>query len=389
MASSTTTCSHFKLSLVAVFVLFATLTPSQAKKRPAEKLNVIDKCWRLDLNWVNNRERLTTCSVGFAGKMVNNVGKGLVHYVVTDPSDDPVNPRPGTLRYGATVINSKVWITFQQDMRIKLKQPLLVSSFTTIDGRGSSIHIAEGSCLLLYKVTNVIIHSIRIHHCRPRPGGAVIAPGSQKMQLSATDGDAIRLVGSSKIWIDHNTFYQCTDGLLDVTRGSTDITISNNWFRNHDKVMLLGHDDGFLRDKNMKVTVIFNHFGPDLNQRMPRVRHGYAHVANNLYKGWRDYAIGGSMNPSIMSESNLFIAPNSGNKKITWRQDKEITGRSWSFHSVNDIFINGAYASQSTSNEVRLPHYTKGQNFRVTNARYVRALTRMSGALRCNERRRC
>ncbi|CAM8931078.1 unnamed protein product [Rhodiola kirilowii] len=276
-------------------------------------------------------------------------------------------------------------------MRIKLKQPLLVSSFTTIDGRGSSIHIAEGSCLLLYKVTNVIIHSIRIHHCQPKPGGPVVAPGSQSqiMQMSATDRDAIRLVGSSKIWIDHNTFYQCTDGLLDVTRGSTDITISNNWFRNHDKVMLLGHDDGFLRDKNMKVTVIFNHFGPDLNQRMPRVRHGYAHVVNNLYKGWGDYAIGGSMNPSIVSESNLFIAPNSGNKKITWRQDKQIKGRSWSFQSVNDLFINGAYVKQSTGNKVKPPNYNKEQSFRVANARYVRTLTRMSGALRCNEKRRC
>ncbi|KAL9674111.1 hypothetical protein QQ045_030381 [Rhodiola kirilowii] len=114
---------------------------------------------------------------------------------------------------------------------------------------------------------------------------------------------------------------------------------------------------------------------------MPRVRHGYAHVVNNLYKGWGDYAIGGSMNPSIVSESNLFIAPNSGNKKITWRQDKQIKGRSWSFQSVNDLFINGAYVKQSTGNKVKPPNYNKEQSFRVANARYVRALTRMSGAL--------
>ncbi|KAL9685084.1 hypothetical protein QQ045_022531 [Rhodiola kirilowii] len=200
------TSSPFKPSLVLIFLLFVCLAPALAKNRPAEKLNVIDKCWRPDPKWVHNRERLASCSVGFAGKMYDNAGTGLVHFVVTDPSDDPVNPRPGTLRYGATVLNGKVWITFERDMRIKLKQPLLVSSFTTIDGRGSSIHIAEGSCLLMYKVTNVIIHSIRIHHCRPSPGGPVIAPGSGIMQMSATDGDAIRLVGSSKIWIDHNTF---------------------------------------------------------------------------------------------------------------------------------------------------------------------------------------
>jgi pectate lyase len=60
------------------------------------------------------------------------------------------------------------------------------------------------------------------------------------------------------------------DGLLDVTRGSTAVTISNNWFRDHDKVMLLGHDDGYVRDRNMRVTLAFNRFGPNCKQRMPR-----------------------------------------------------------------------------------------------------------------------
>ena len=46
-----------------------------------------------------------------------------------------------------------------------------------------------------------------------------------------------------------------------------------------------------------------------------RIRYGYAHVVNNLYREWSQYAIGGSMNPSVKSEANLFIAPKSGNKK--------------------------------------------------------------------------
>ena len=40
--------------------------------------------------------------------------------------------------------------------------------------------------------------------------------------------------------------------------------------KNQDKVMLLGHDDGFLHDKNIKVTVMYSHFGPKCNQRMVR-----------------------------------------------------------------------------------------------------------------------
>jgi len=47
-----------------------------------------------------------------------------------------------------------------------------------------------------------------------------------------------------------------------------------------------------------------------------RIRHGYAHVANNLYMGWVQYAIGGSMEPSLKSQSNLFIAPATGKKEV-------------------------------------------------------------------------
>jgi pectate lyase len=34
--------------------------------------------------------------------------------------------------------------------------------------------------------------------------------------------------------------------------------------------VLLGHSDDFTEDKDMKVTVAFNRFGPGLVQRMPR-----------------------------------------------------------------------------------------------------------------------
>ncbi|KAK2980366.1 hypothetical protein RJ640_014539 [Escallonia rubra] len=60
------------------------------------------------------------------------------------------------------------------------------------------------------------------------------------------------------------------------------------------KVMLLGHSDSYVRDKQMQVTIAYNHFGEGLIQRMPRCRHGYFHVVNNDYTHWEMYAIGGS-----------------------------------------------------------------------------------------------
>lgn len=40
-----------------------------------------------------------------------------------------------------------------------------------------------------------------------------------------------------------------------------------------------------------------------------RVRYGYVHVANNKYDKWKLYAIGGSSEPTILSEGNFYVAP--------------------------------------------------------------------------------
>ncbi|KAB1203804.1 putative pectate lyase 16 [Morella rubra] len=380
---------RFVLALVVVIVFAAKGSLSKRTEIVGLKRNVIDRCWRWNPDWRRNRQQLATCSVGYAGKMTSLIGKGLIRYVVTDPSDNPLNPKPGTLRYGATMIKGKKWITFKRKMSIELEKPLLIGSFTAIDGRGTEVHIAGNACLLIYKASNVIIHGLWIHHCRSQPPSSVMGPDSKIMALGQVDGDAIRLVTASKVWLDHNTLYECQDGLLDVTRGSTDITISNNWFKNQDKVMLLGHDDGYLRDKNMKVTVMYNHFGPNCNQRMPRIRHGYAHVANNLYQGWMQYAIGGSTSPRVKSEANLFIAPESGKKEITWRKISSYGERSsCRFYSVGDVFENGASFVQSDAVGAE-PRYNSEQVFKAADARFVRSLTASSGALRCTRRSRC
>ncbi|GMI79116.1 hypothetical protein HRI_001580900 [Hibiscus trionum] len=332
------------------------------------KMNVIDKCWRGNPLWRSHRQQSAKCSVGFVGKMTNNIGKDVVKYKVIDPSDDPLNPKQGTLRYRTTMIKGKVWITFKNSMQI------------TVD-----VHITGSGCLVVYHATDIIIHGLHIHHCKSQPPRTVMGPDSKVIHLGQMDGDARRLVTARKVWIDHNMLYECQDGLLDVTRGSTDVTVSNNWFRNQDKVMLLGHDDGHLRDRNMKITIVFNHFGPNCNQRMPRVRHGYAHEANDFYQGWEQYAIGGSMSPSIKSEANFFVAPNADNIEVTWRKGEKADKALWKFYSVGDIFENGASFTKQTGIGGAKPNYNQEQNFKVANAESVRDLTSASGVLKCSK----
>ncbi|MBA0755503.1 hypothetical protein Gogos_020201 [Gossypium gossypioides] len=264
-------------------------------------------------------------------------------------------------------------------MTITLQIPLLLSSFIAIDGRGVDVHITGAGCLLVYQATDIIIRGLLIQHCKAQSPSIVIGPNVKVIPLGQMDGDAIRLVTTRKVWIDHNTLYECQDDLLDVTRSSIDVTVSNNWFRNQDKVMLLEHDDGHLRDKNMKVTVIFNHFGPNCNQRMTRVRHGYAHVTNNFYLGWEQYAIGVSMSPSIKSEANFFVAPNdAGNKEVAWRKEEKGLKK---FYSVGDVLKNGASFSKQTGIGGARPNYNQEQNFKVVDVGSVKELTSESGVL--------
>jgi pectate lyase len=93
-------------------------------------------------------------------------------YVVTDSdNDDPVNPIPSTLRYGVSQ-EEPLWIIFDKDMVINLKEELFMNSHKTIDGRGQNIQIADGPCVTIRNVSNIIIHNIYIHGCVP--GGNVV-----------------------------------------------------------------------------------------------------------------------------------------------------------------------------------------------------------------------
>ncbi|KAF3530323.1 hypothetical protein DY000_02037769 [Brassica cretica] len=285
---------------------------SYLPEKPQNIMNPVDSCWRLKSDWTANRKDLADCAVGFGSSALG--GKKGSIYVVTNPNDNAANPQPGSLRYG--VIQDKpLWITFAKDMVLTLENELMVNSYKTIDGRGAKVEIAYGPCITIQEVTNVIVHGIRIHDCKPGKYGMVRSSTTHVGHRKGSDGDAIAISGSSNIWIDHCYLASCTDGLIDVIHASTGITISNNYFTQHDKVMLLGHNDDFVQDVKMKVTVAFNHFGPGLVERMPRVRRGYAHVANNRYDKWIMYAIGGSADPTIFSEGNYFIASDNSNSK--------------------------------------------------------------------------
>ncbi|KAH7283719.1 hypothetical protein KP509_34G020500 [Ceratopteris richardii] len=348
--------------------------------------NPIDDCWRCDLNWEANHRKLADCAIGFGRDAIG--GRDGALYVVTEPSDDAVDPKPGTLRY-AVIQTEPLWIIFKSDMNIVLKEELLMNSYKTIDGRGHQVHISNGPCITLHLVTNIIIHGIHVHDCKPGGNTMVRDSPTHVGHRSVSDGDGISLHGAKHVWVDHVSLARCTDGLLDATRGSTAITVSNSYFTQHNKVMLLGHSDSYVADKSMQATIAYNLFGEGLVQRMPRCRHGYFEVVNNDYTQWGMYAIGGSAAPTIHSKGNRYTASNNPSaKNVTKRMDSpESEWKTWDWSSHGDLFLNGAIFIASgvggSSN------YGNEASIEAKSSSLVGVFTTSAGALSCKAGSTC
>ncbi|CAL1406322.1 unnamed protein product [Linum trigynum] len=119
---------------------------------------------------------------------------------------------------------------------------------------------------------------------------------------------------------------------------------------------------------------------------MPRLRFGFAHVVNNDYTHWEMYAVGGSSNPTILSQGNRFIAPpNPASKEVTKREyADESVWKSWNWRSEEDLLLNGAIFVQSVGPITRLD-----QNTVITakQGSFVSRLTRSAGSLDCSMNR--
>ncbi|KAL0723422.1 hypothetical protein Bca4012_038021 [Brassica carinata] len=188
-----------------------------------------------------------------------------------------------------------------------------------------------------------------------------------------------------------------SDPLWITFAGDMSIVLKNELIMNSDKtidgrgakVMLLGHNDNSEVDESMKVTIAFNYFGSGLSERIPRVRRGYAHVANNRYDKWESYAIGGSADPTIFSEGNYFVAPDDPSKKqVTKRLESGSDRKSWKWISSKDVLLNGAYFEPSSNGAVT-SFYIREEEFSVYDGSLVPNLTSSAGPLSCYSDKIC
>ncbi|KAI9152905.1 hypothetical protein LWI28_002744 [Acer negundo] len=254
---------------------------------------------------------------GFGRSAIGGLRGPLYH--VTTLADDG----PGSLREGCRR-KDPLWIVFELSGTIHLSSHLSVSSYKTIDGRGQRIKLT-GKGLRLKECEHVIVCNLEFE------GGR------------GPDVDAIQIKPNSKhIWIDRCTLRDYDDGLIDITRESTDITISRCHFSQHDKTILIGADPSHVGDRCVRVT-IHHCFFDGTRQRHPRVRFGKVHLYNNYTRNWGIYAVCASVESQIYSQCNIYEA---GQKKVAFKYltekaaDKE-EARTGYLRSEGDLFIAG------------------------------------------------
>jgi len=138
----------------------------------------------------------------------------------------------------------------------------------------------------------------------------------------------VSLRQATHVWVDHCTFDDGPeraeraifgrplvrhDGLLDITKQSSHVTVSWNRFIGSDKASLVGSGDGQTGDQGkLKITYHHNRWD-DVRERAPRVRYGEVHVYNNLHvitdPARYGYSLGVGHRSRILSQANAWEWP--------------------------------------------------------------------------------
>ncbi|MFG3708914.1 family 16 glycoside hydrolase [Micromonospora sp. NPDC047670] len=199
-----------------------------------------------------------------------------------------------------TAIGTAGPLTVRVDGMIALPGPMHdVTSDKTIVGVGANSGITGGGLNI----------GLPVSDATSPPANAVHNVIVRNLNFRNTVDDAINVqMFSHHVWIDHNDLAYGYDGLIDIKRGASYVTVSWNHTHHHTKNMLLGHDDRNAAQDvgNLKVTYHHNWFDRT-PQRNPRVRYGDpVHVFNNYFVYNTDVGVACQLDAGCVVEGNYF-----------------------------------------------------------------------------------
>lgn len=167
---------------------------------------------------------------------------------------------------------------------------IVVASNTAIIGLDGAC--VRGGSFSIRGVSNVVIRNISLKDAVDP------FPHHESGDGWNAQHDLVSIDNGKNIWIDHCTFedtlklgkaangekLQVYDGLCDMKSTTTNVTVSNCVFKNHDKTMLIGSSDkdGETDPTARKISLFYNYW-LNCGQRCPFVRNSLCHVLNNFY----------------------------------------------------------------------------------------------------------
>jgi len=187
---------------------------------------------------------------------------------------------------GMLPLTTPIKVTLDRDVRGGNKTLIGVGADSGLTGAGLDLSYSD----------NLIIQNIKI------------------AKAAAEEGDAITLLSSHHVWIDHCDLSSDRadttsgyDGLVDVTHGSSFITISWTVLHDHKDTSLVGHTaDPAQQPEDSALRVTYHHNLFSKIGSGPRVRWGIAHVANNLFRDVTTFGVVSSSEAYVFVEKNMF-----------------------------------------------------------------------------------
>jgi pectate lyase len=187
---------------------------------------------------------------------------------------------------GMLPLTEAIKVTLDKDNRNGNKTLIGVGASSGLTGAGLDLSYAD----------NVIVRNLKIS------------------KASAGEGDAVTILVSHHIWIDHCDLSSDRtdttsgyDGLVDITHGSQFVTVSWTVFHDHKDTSLVGHTPNVnaqAEDQNLSVTYHHNLF---LNVSSgPRVRWGMAHVFSNHFQEVTEFGVISQSEATVQVDHNVF-----------------------------------------------------------------------------------
>lgn len=207
----------------------------------------------------------------------------------------------GAQTFAGALPEDTVLVTNHDELKAALESesPLVVLVSDTIKGN-DKIRIASAK-ILQGTTARATLSGFGLQFSKVHDGWV------RNIDFTGGKDDAISIEnGSTRIRIEHNTFANFGDGLIDIKTGSDSVTLAWNVFSDNKFTCLIGHADTATTDSGkLRVSIHHNWFN-GTSEMNPRVRFGTVHLYNNLFTDNSGYGVASTQNAKIVLESNVF-----------------------------------------------------------------------------------